>query len=454
MKKAFYRFLNMHTSRRVQVFLGLCLAMGMIFISTPFNAKADSLYQYSWGSFDQSGTPFQIYNSTGLNVYDMIDYLYGEDNLSGRHPLYTPDVRFYDWIYSLGLEPAFTFFDTSAPPFYLNIYYYHSGYDRGIFILLSKSACFFNENSYSLIRNESGNYVFSTGNPIVFYDNLNFVPNAISFYRTPMIINNSILDNGDTCLVRVGSYDVGQFNETTSTFVSSGSIRSCKSYIGYFGTVQDISMYFSEWMNSTYQFFTIDLHQSNVSNNPYRIYLGMDCIASDNVSGSTFGNTVPENRVPLISTIYTYSLNSEYKFISGSKYDYRVSNIGSETYPVGAIMSYGLDHRTMGNLPTPIPYPTQYWYTPTPFPTVILNPTLTPIGFFGDTDIVVNTGDLWGDIRGNLGIFNEWFATNPFPAFFAATSDLIFSFNPLFKFMMIVPITALLAMVIGRLRRK
>lgn len=442
------------TTSRVQIFLGLFLACCFILCSSSHITKADNFYQYSWGSFDQSGTPFQIYNSTGLNVYDMLNYLYGEDNLSGRHPSYTPNVRFYDMIYSLGLEPAFTFFDTSAPPFYINLYHYGQGLTEGIFILFSKSSCFFNDESYSLVRNDSGNYIFSTGNPIVFYDSLNYEPNPITFYRTPLIINNTLLNNGDTCLVRMGSPGSGSFYESSSSFLSGGSLRSCKSYIGYFGTVQDVSMYFSEWMNSSFQFLTIDLNFYNGGTDPYHIYIGMDCIAGNNYAGSTFGNTEPSNRIPLISTIYTYALSSGYKFSYDFNYAFRIYNDGSNTYPIGAILSYGLDHRTMGNLPTPIPYPTQYWYTPTPFPTVILDPTLTPIGFFGDTDIVVNTGDLWGDIKGNLGIFNEWFATNPFPAFFAGTADLIYSFNPIFKFLMIIPITALIAMVIGRLRRK
>lgn len=440
-----------HTRSRVQVLLGLCMAMCMIFLSGSHITKADNFYQYSWGSYDQDGNPFKIYNTTGLNIFDMISYLYGEDNTSGKYPSHMPDVRFYDAIYTLGLEPAFTFFDTSAPPFYINVYCYGS---TGILLIFSKNNCFFSEENYSFTRNSNGNYIFSTGNNIIYSNPLDVNLPFIA-YKTPQIICNSLSENGDTFRYFDRStypHDIWESNE--NSYISGGSIRSCKYYLGSFSSFQDISGYFSEWMSGDYNFLFVDVNCNANITYPYIHSIGFDCYCFNTGNQRSYLTSSTSIRYPILSTIYTYSINSDFTVLRSSYTHMLRCNEYDTDNPIGNILSYGIDRRTLGNLPTPIPYPTQYWYTLTPFPTVILQPTLTPIGFFGDTDIVINTGDLWGDIKGNLGIFNQWFATNPFPAFFAGVGDLIYSFNPLFKFLMVIPICALLAMVIGRLRRK
>lgn len=103
-------------------------------------------------------------------------------------------------------------------------------------------------------------------------------------------------------------------------------------------------------------------------------------------------------------------------------------------------------------LPTPTPVPSYAYATPTPFPTYIVSATVTPIGLSSNPNLDIDTGSLFGDIKGYIDVFSEFldgsvfvWTRNIFQRFVTFGSD------PIFSVLVFLPVIGLIAFILGRL---
>ena len=139
-----------HTRSRVQVLLGLCMAMCMIFLSCPINTFAEGSVGCRFGYFVNDEPRQANISNQILSLDEQLQYAFNYQPNTNNYS-YTNLISVLNYY---GLGSYITNWNVTTPQFYMNLYYYYGsvgyvGSAYGYVIILSKSSCYFESNPYN-----------------------------------------------------------------------------------------------------------------------------------------------------------------------------------------------------------------------------------------------------------------------------------------------------------------